>query len=106
MSKQTFTKSSIVQQIITTVIRTDRDLDLKIGPIELKRLMSRLNASPGFDFHEDRFLKTLGETNDEPVSIVRIMKVIRNLKDDSIPEDENIFVLKPEQLLEKGDSAE
>ncbi len=54
------TQAKIVQQLITTVLRTDRDLDLMIGPIELKNLMLRLDHQPGFDFHKDRFLKLLG----------------------------------------------
>lgn len=91
-------ESSIIQQMITTVIRTDRDGDLKIGPIELKKLMSRLHAKPGFDFNEARFLALLGNT-DEPVKIESIMKVIRNLKDDTVAEGECVFVMRPEQLL-------
>jgi hypothetical protein len=94
------TQSAIVQQLITTVIRTDRDLDLKIGPHELRNLMSRLQVQPGFDFHEDRFLAMLGNT-DEPVPIEKIMDVVRNLKCDEIPEEENIFTMRPEQLTKK-----
>lgn len=92
-------ESSIIQQMITTVIRTDRDGDLKIGPIELKKLMHRLHAKPGFDFNEKRFLELLGNTDGQPVKIESIMKVIRNLKDDSVSEGNNVFVMRPEQLL-------
>jgi hypothetical protein len=94
------TQASVVQQLITTVIRTDRDLDLKIGPIELKRLMARLDATAGFEFHGDRFVALLGDTN-QPVDISKIMKVIRNLKDDSLSDEDNVFVMRPEQLLDK-----
>mmetsp|Transcript_16962 Transcript_16962/g.21462 ORF Transcript_16962/g.21462 Transcript_16962/m.21462 type:complete len:276 (-) Transcript_16962:228-1055(-) len=93
------TQAKIVQQLITTVLRTDRDLDLKIGPIELKNLMMRLDHQPGFDFHADRFMNLLGNT-DEPVPIENIMRVIRNLKDDSVPEEENIFTIRPETLVQ------
>jgi len=93
-------EASVVQQLITTVIRTDRDLDLKIGPLELKRLMARLNSTAGFDFHEDRFIALLGDTSKE-VDISKIMMVIRNLKDDSLSDEENVFVMHPEQLLDK-----
>jgi len=93
-------EASVVQQLITTVIRTDRDLDLKIGPIELKRLMARLDTTAGFDFHSDRFVALLGDT-DQPVDISKIMMVIRNLKDDSLSDEDNVFVMHPEQLLDK-----
>jgi len=93
-------EASVVQQLITTVIRTDRDLDLKIGPTELKRLMQRLDATAGFEFHKDRFIALLGDTS-QPVDISKIMMVIRNLKDNSLSEEENVFVMHPEQLLKK-----
>jgi len=93
-------EASVVQQLITTVIRNDRDGDLKIGPVELKRLMSRLNSTVGFEFHEDRFIALLGNTN-EPVDISKIMTVIRNLKDPSLSDEDQVFVMRPEQLLQK-----
>jgi hypothetical protein len=55
-------------------LRTDRDLDLKIGPIELKNLMLRLDHQPGFDFHQDRFLNSLGNPQEEQVPIEKVMK--------------------------------
>jgi len=42
----------------------------------------------------------LGNT-DESVPIEKIMEVIRNLKDNSIPESQNIFTLRPEGLIKK-----
>lgn len=89
-------QAKIVQQLITTVLRTDRDLDLKIGPRELKNLMLRLDHSAGFDFHQENFLNLLGNTN-EPVPIEKIMGVIRNLKDDSVPESMNVFTVRPDR---------
>ena len=85
--------------MVTTVLRTDRNLDLMIGPIELRNLMVRLDNTPGFDFHQDNFLKLLGNT-DEPVPVEKIMKVIRNLKDDSVPEEENVFTINERTLAQ------
>lgn len=81
--------------------------------MELNRLMLRLTMMPGFDFHQDRFLQILGangtsnSTINSPMpttksySIGEIMKIFRNLLDDTIPDQENVFVLKPKQLLIK-----
>jgi len=55
------TQAKIVQQLITTVLRTDKDLDLQISPAELKGLMLRLEHTPGFDFHKDRFFDGIGK---------------------------------------------
>ena len=95
------TQAQIVQQLTTTVLRTDLDLDLMVGPKELERLMTRLDATPGFDLNRERFKEILGDTS-KPVAVGKIMQVIRNLKDDSVPEEQNAFVLRPEQHDKSG----
>ena len=67
--------------------------------------MIRLDHSPGFDFHKDRFLKLINKhkkDDNEPVPIEKIMAVIRNLKDENVPESENVFTLRPDTLKKKG----
>lgn len=98
------TQAQIVQQLTTTVLRTDQDLDLMISPEELERLMTRLDATPGFDLNRERFKEVLGDTT-KPIPVGNIMKVIRNLKDDSVPEEHNVFVLRPEQHGKKSSSS-
>jgi hypothetical protein len=97
-----------MQDILTSILRTDRNNDLVIDDTELNRLMLRLTMMPGFDFHQDRFLTVLrGRTKisntttkgDVSYSIGEMMQVFRNLLDNSIPDHENVFVLKPKQLL-------
>ena len=56
--------------------------------------MIRLDNQNGFEFHKDRFMDALGGNPDESVPVEKIMAVIRNLKDDSLDETSNIFVLK------------
>lgn len=87
------TQSQIVQQLITTVLRTDRDGDLKLNPIELRQLMLRLSNQDRFSFHRDRFENIVGDIT-EPVPVDKIMQVIRNLKDDTLTEDENVFSIQ------------
>ncbi len=94
------------------MLRTDRNNDLHIDSNELHRLMVRLTMMPGFDFNPDRFLQVLeqGRTskttntstmnNNTSYSIGDMMKIFRNLLDDTIPDkEEHVFVLKPKQLL-------
>mmetsp|Transcript_21308 Transcript_21308/g.31126 ORF Transcript_21308/g.31126 Transcript_21308/m.31126 type:complete len:264 (+) Transcript_21308:88-879(+) len=93
------TQSEIVQHLITTVLRTDRDGDLQVGPRELKLLMFRLHAQPGFDFKKDRFLEVLEFREAESVPIEKIMRVIRNLKDENCRHEDNIFVIHTSEQL-------
>lgn len=95
-------EAQIIQQVITTVIRNDRNHDLSIGPRELDRLMISLDSEPGYDLNKKRFKTLLGNpVGDETVSIEKVMNVIRNLKDPTVSEKDNVFVMRPEQLLKK-----
>jgi len=58
----------------------------------------------GFEFDEANFQKALA--NDDDITTADVMNVFRNLKDDSVKEEDNIFHLKPEQLLEEGGGEE
>jgi len=90
-------ESRIIQDILTTVMRTDRNSDLMIGPKEKRALMFRLDQMTGVDFNADRFETLMGD--EEYVRIGKIMSVIRNLLDgDALDSENNVFVLHPEQL--------
>uniref|UniRef100_A0A7S3Q177 Uncharacterized protein n=1 Tax=Chaetoceros debilis TaxID=122233 RepID=A0A7S3Q177_9STRA len=93
------TETRIAQQLITTVLRSDHDYDLKIGPSELNTLMLRLQSQDhDFEFNRENFLKIVGNAQ-QPVPIEKIMQVIRNLKDDSMPAKMNVFNIKMESLI-------
>jgi len=94
-------EASIIQQMITTVIRTDKDGDLKIGPAELNRLILRFDNKPGYDFNKEKFKSMVGDPKVEPIKIEKIMKVIRNMKDVNVPDSDKCFVICPKQLLDE-----
>jgi len=62
--------------------------------------LKRLEIKTGFDLNKEQFLNLLGNP-EEAISIEKIMKVIRNLKDHTLSEEKSVFVIKPEQLLEE-----
>lgn len=85
------TEAAITQQLISTVLRNDRNDDLSLGPGELKDLMASLEANKSFKFKKFRFIQLLGSTrNDVPVG--KIMEVIRNLKEEKEP-SKRIFAI-------------
>jgi hypothetical protein len=86
------TESAIIQQLITTVLRSDKDKDLHIGETELKELMLRLDAQPGFLFNQKKFLSVLGDVS-KPVSVTKVMSVIRNLKDPNLCAHDRVFLI-------------
>lgn len=93
-------QARISQDIITTVLRCDRDGNLVLNEREMSGLCFRLKNSPGYDFNEERFKKVIGKKDHaDGYSIGQIMEVIRNLLDDDVPEEETIFKLKPEKNM-------
>jgi len=99
-SQQRNLQARIAQDIITTVLRSDRDGNLVLSEGEMFRLIFRLKNSPRYEFNEEKFKIVIGNKDHaDGYSIVKIMKVIRNLLDDNTPTKENIFKLKPEKNM-------
>ncbi len=79
-----------MQQLISTVLRTDRNSDLSIDQQEMKQLITSFEAQSSYQFYKFRFIQTVGgSTKDVPVE--KIVEVIRNIKDDNTPEHKKIF---------------
>lgn len=93
---------SVVQQVVTVVVQSDANRDFTIGTKELEMLVMRLNMIKGIVFDEANFRNMISRDADGIVHLSEIMKVLRNLMDDSVPEGDNIFHLKPETLLKEG----
>lgn len=92
---------SVVQQVVTIVVQSDQNRDFTIGPQELEMLVMRLKLIKGIEFDEANFRKAVSLDKDGVVHLAEIMKVLRNLMDDDVAEEDNIFHLKPETLLEQ-----
>lgn len=92
---------SVVQQVMSVVVQADADRDFFIGKSEMEVLILRLKMIQGIEFDEANFRKAVSMDADGIIHLSEIMKVLRNLMDDSVAEEDNIFHLKPETLLEK-----
>jgi hypothetical protein len=92
---------SVVQQVVSVVVQSDANRDFCLGPAELEILVLRLKAIKGIEFDETNFQKALSQDEDGIIHLAEIMNVLRNLLDDSVPEQDNIFHLKPQAILEE-----
>lgn len=92
---------AVVQQVVTVVVQSDTNRDFTLTPQELEMLVMRLKMIKGIDFDETNFRNAVSQDEDGIIHLAEIMKVLRNLMDDSVPEEDNIFHLKPETLLEE-----
>ena len=74
---------------------TDRDGDFSLNEFELNELVLRLHGRQGVEFNEANFRK-LVKAN---CTLASIMKVIRNLMDDDVPEKDCVFHLNASDLI-------
>eukprot|EP00980_Cylindrotheca_fusiformis_P000415 scaffold101_cov123-Cylindrotheca_fusiformis.AAC.18 len=94
----------VMQQVIDIGLKSDRDQDFTINSkSELKRLEQRLSSMPGIIFNAENFRKvTKYDDPENPgIALHDIMEMFRNLKDPSIPPEDNIFQLVPESHVEQ-----
>ena len=54
---------------------------------------------PGIEFDEVIYRKAIGSKEKTTMTVVEVMTILRNLLDDSVAEEDNIFHLTPRALL-------
>lgn len=94
-------ETTVVQQVVSVVVQADANRDFTIGKAELEMLVMRLKLIKGIEFDETNFRKAVSLDADGVIHLAEIMAVLRNLLDDNVAEEDNIFHLKPETLLDK-----
>jgi hypothetical protein len=92
-------ESSVIQMILTAILDSDTDEDFSLSKKELNRLQLRLSNIPGIDFDSQNFHKFLAGKD---LTMAQMMGLIRNLKDDNVPENDNIFHIRPDMLKEES----
>ena len=88
-------EASVIQSILTALLDSDTDLDFSLSKKELNRLEVRLSNIPGIVFDRKNFRNYLAGMD---LTMAHLMGLIRNLKDDDIPENDNIFHVRPDKL--------
>jgi vacuolar-type H+-ATPase subunit D/Vma8 len=88
-------EASVMQTLLMTVLNSDSDEDFVLSHKELLRLETRLSNLPGVAFDKANFQKFCAN---KELTLAQLMQLLRNLKDDTVPEDDNVFHLKPENL--------
>ena len=98
--KKTLEKQ-VMQQIIDVVVRCDRDGNFTLTTQETERLKLRLKAMEGIKFNTTNFDHMIASDKNE-LTVADVMNIIRNLLDDDVKEEDNVFVLDPESLTKKS----
>ena len=99
-------QTKVLQNLIGVVITADKDKDFVIDPEEVDGLVVRLKSMDGVDFSEENFNKAVTKSGYDPsdatkggYSINVVIEVMRNLLDDDVPDEDNIFTLKTDTII-------
>lgn len=91
-------EAQVMQTVLDHTLTADTDKSMTLSSDELTTLKFKLSLIEGVHLNEENFDKVIG--NGE-VTLEQIMGMFRNLKDESVPDEDNVFVLEPEKLLKK-----
>ena len=101
-------QAKVIQNLITVVIRSDDDQDFVIDKNEVDGLLTKLKTIDGVNFSESNFKKAIAHAGYNVNDVLEqrggfrleaVLDVVKNLLDDKVPKEQNIFTLEPEQLL-------
>ena len=93
-------EKQVMQQIIDVVVSSDRDGNFTLTPQETQGLKYRLQNLQGIQFNGSNFDHMIASDENE-LTLTDVMNILRNLLDDEVPEQDNVFVLDPESLTRK-----
>mmetsp|Transcript_36588 Transcript_36588/g.67693 ORF Transcript_36588/g.67693 Transcript_36588/m.67693 type:complete len:255 (-) Transcript_36588:453-1217(-) len=84
-------KSTIMQNLLTTLFAIDLDGDMILSDDEIDLLITKIENLYGVDLKDDMFRAMIvGSGRD----INAVMEILKNLMDESIPEEERIFTVR------------
>jgi len=94
------TQRQVLQQIMTAVVASDRDDDGDVSPSEMERLIVRLHALPGVQFHEQIFREQMTQGNRSLSTIMNMLKRIMQNRDND-DDDDAILTLRPQDMVKR-----
>ena len=80
-------KASFQENLVTTVLRTDRDGDFQFNETEARRLCMRMKNQKGVNFDEDRVRQSLVQSDNSVQGFLQILRDINEEEDEE--EEEN-----------------
>mmetsp|Transcript_50535 Transcript_50535/g.75515 ORF Transcript_50535/g.75515 Transcript_50535/m.75515 type:complete len:276 (-) Transcript_50535:214-1041(-) len=92
----------VIQQVLGIVLQSDRNQDYQLNKMEMEMMILRLKNIPGIEFDEANFRKQIKAEDDDgdgTLDLNAVVTILRNLMDDDVPEEENIFHMHPDELI-------
>ncbi len=84
-------KANVLQNLLQVVIRSDNDDNMTIEEHEVSGLINRIKGINGVEVNETLFRDAITKCGG---SLQCVMDIIRNLMDDDIPKENEIFIIQ------------
>ena len=84
----------VMAKIVGVVVQQDYNGDFSLNKNEMEMLIMRLKAINGIEFNEEHFRANVKT----PMTLGDTLKVLKNLTDDSVPAEDNIFTIHSDKL--------
>ena len=84
-------KAYVLQNLLQVVIRSDNDDNMSIEEHEIGDLINRIEGINGVEVNESLFRDAITKSGG---SLQCVMDIIRNLMDDNVPKENEIFIIK------------
>eukprot|EP00549_Striatella_unipunctata_P004934 CAMPEP_0118723250 /NCGR_PEP_ID=MMETSP0800-20121206/31899_1 /TAXON_ID=210618 ORGANISM="Striatella unipunctata, Strain CCMP2910" /NCGR_SAMPLE_ID=MMETSP0800 /ASSEMBLY_ACC=CAM_ASM_000638 /LENGTH=274 /DNA_ID=CAMNT_0006631655 /DNA_START=59 /DNA_END=883 /DNA_ORIENTATION=+ len=96
-------EAEVMQSVLTTVMRSDRDGNFTISGNEMKYLLMRMRNMPNVEFEEEVFKAQLEKAhpNAEGVKLADLMELFRNMLDKDKPQEESVFKIDPQKVVDE-----
>lgn len=101
---KTVLERQVMQQIVDAVVTSDKDGNFTLTPQETEMLKLRLKNIGGVVLNQENFDNMIASDENE-LTVSDVMHMVRNLLDDNVPQEKNVFVLDPESLVTNNKSS-
>lgn len=91
---QTNLRANVLQNLLSVIIRSDKDKDFQIDESEMDSLISRMRSINGVEVHEDRFRNAIQKSGG---SLNAVIDVVKNLLSDDVDTDNEIFTIHEDE---------
>jgi hypothetical protein len=96
-------EASVMNQLVSSIVLSDHDRDFCLSATEVQELTVTLSCLPGVNFDQVAFNSFLNTSDDDDgqLTLTDVLKIIHQLKDDTVQDTDKVFTFHPKDVLLK-----
>jgi macrodomain Ter protein organizer (MatP/YcbG family) len=91
-------QAQVVNQLVSSVIRSDRDRDFSLSTDEVQELCVTLSVLPGVDFDQVAFNAFI-QADNGTLTLDEVLSIMHQIDDATVPEADKVFKFQPKAVL-------